>query len=362
MDGLLTVFLLVLAGVVAWVLLQPPAPELRARLSEWRVRRALKRGLPASHYTVLSNIRLPRAQGCESDVRHDLLVVSPYGIFVITTRHFTGRIEGTAESADWARSLWRSRTMFRNPRHLSRSHIGALSGFLGIDDAKFHSLLVYTGAASFETAMPVDVTPLGGMVPFIQVRTRELLGFDEAERVAGLLQSNRPPMGIQAAAVQLATLRETHGSRFSARQALLALGLMGSLLLAAGSLVHRLAETPGQFPARDPAALASPFVENAPPPRIALPAVAGQKPPRTSPAAEQPAALPAVESIPLASIGGARQRPDLDQRLAWESSLLCAYSVESRRCACYEPQGRKADLAYERCRMLADKSAGLSHP
>jgi hypothetical protein len=60
---------------------------------------------------------------------------------------------------------------------------------------------------------------------------------------------------------------------------MLALGLMAVLLLAAGSLIHRLAEMPGQYPSRDPGAAASPFVENAPPPRITLPGVAGQQAP-----------------------------------------------------------------------------------
>ena len=275
MDGLLTVFLLVVVGSVAWVLPQPAAPDLRARLGEWRVRFALKRGLSASHYTVFSNVSLPRApSGHITAARIGHVVVSPYGIFVIATRHLSGRISGSPGDTHWTRSRWRSRTTFHNPLQVNNAHVCALSDFLGVDSAQFQSLLVYTGAPDFDADMPVHVTPLGGLAPFIQVRTRPALGFEEAERVAGLMASNRPPTGIQAAATHLAVLRETHGSRFSAKQAMLALGLMAALLIAAGSLVHRLAETPGQYPSRDAHIAASPFVENAAPPRIDLPSVA----------------------------------------------------------------------------------------
>jgi hypothetical protein len=280
MDGLLTVFLLVMVGSAAWVLLQPASPDLRARLGEWRVQCALKRGLPASHYTIFSNVPLPQAlSGKAAFGRIGHVVVSPYGIFVIATRHLSGRITGTPADVHWTRTRWRAKTTFHNPMRLNDGHVRALSDFLGVDVAQFHSLLVYTGGAVFETVMPVQVTPLGGLAPYIQIRTRQSLGFEEAERVAGLMASNRPPPGIETAAAHLAVLRETHGSRFSAKQAMLALGLMAALLIIAGTLIHRLTELPGQYPSREPGAAASPFVENAPPPRINLPGVAEQQAP-----------------------------------------------------------------------------------
>jgi hypothetical protein len=275
MDGLLTVFLLVIVGSAAWVLPQPASPSLRARLGEWRVQFALKRGLPASHYTVFSNVGLPEAApGKVTAARVGHVVVSPYGIFVIATRHLSGRITGAPTDVRWTRARWGSKTTFDNPLQLNSERVRALSNFLSVDAEQFHSLLVYTGAPDFDTDMPVQVTPLGGLAPFIQIRTHRSLGFEEAERVASLIASNRPSPGIQTAAAHLAVLRETHGSRFSAKQAMLALGLMAALLIAAGSLVHRLAEMPGQYPSRDPHIAASPFVEDAAPPRIDLPSVA----------------------------------------------------------------------------------------
>jgi len=43
----------------------------------------------------------------------------------------------------------------------------------------------------------------------------------------------------------------------------------------------------------------------------------------------------------------------------WEDSLVCAYSVDSSRCACYEPDGSRADIGSEKCRSLAERGSVL---
>lgn len=139
---------------------------------------------------------------------------------------------------------------------------------------------------------------------------------------------------------------------------MLGLGLMAVLLIAAGSLVHRLAETPGQYPSRIVEATPSPFAENSPPPRIALPERA------SLPRPAEPAAIETVADVrqPAPAAAGLdqseRQQTVTDKWLAGDSSLMCAYAAESRRCACYDPQGRKADLDYGECRILADRATG----
>lgn len=43
----------------------------------------------------------------------------------------------------------------------------------------------------------------------------------------------------------------------------------------------------------------------------------------------------------------------------WEESLICSYSVDTSRCACYTPRGDKADISKERCRQLAERGSVL---
>ena len=43
----------------------------------------------------------------------------------------------------------------------------------------------------------------------------------------------------------------------------------------------------------------------------------------------------------------------------WEERLICSYSVDTGRCACYSPQGEKAELTAERCQELAERGSVL---
>lgn len=358
MDGLLRVFLLLALATAVWLLLRPALPHIKGRIGEWRVHFALKRALPASHYTVFHDVTLrsgPADNGPTTRIDH--VVVSPYGVFVIETQHCSGLIFGSEGETQWSRMRFRSKQQFRNPLHQNQGHVRALQELSGLDAACFHPLVVFTGRAEFKTSMPARVTQFGGLVPFIQVRTHELLGFDEAQRVSGLLESSRLPPGIQTTAAHLAALRESHGSRLNAKQAMLGLGLMAALLIAAGSLVHGLAETPGQFPSRAAADHPGPFIENAPPPRIALPE--RSLPPRPAKPAADTGGADARQAAPGSGFQqGGHQQTMSDTLLVSDSSLMCAYAAESRRCACYDPQGRKADLDYGDCRLLADRGTG----
>jgi len=362
MDGLLIAALLLATGSALWLLLQPAMPRLAQRFGSWRVHNLLKRSLPASHYSVFHNVVLPAGpDGSPAPRCIDHVVVSPYAIFVIESRHLAGWISGSAGDAEWTRTRFLAKLTFPNPLRQAHSHSAALRDFLGLEGAGLHTLVVFTGDARFCSAMPANVTQLGGLMAFVQVRTREQLGFDEAKRVADLLKTSRPSPGAETAAAHLTTLRQTHGSRFSARQAVLGLGLMCALLGAAGSLVQRLAETPGRYPSREGPAALGPFADDSSLPRIELPGTTHEQVrPFADSASVTPQAAPRA-SATAANSGDAvraearRRQEVLDQRLAWEASLRCAYSIETRRCACYEPQGRKAEMDYDSCRMLADR-------
>ena len=143
---------------------------------------------------------------------------------------------------------------------------------------------------------------------------------------------------------------------------MLGLGLMAALLVAAGSLVHRLGEKPGQFPSAASGQGGSPFITDAPPPRIALPGVTG--PHQSADATSRAAVIEAVAPGRPAAVRREQERGQAanDKRLAWESSLMCAYATESRRCACYDQQGRKVAMEYGSCKLLADHSGGAARP
>lgn len=332
MDGLLNAFLwLALTACVA-VLLVPALPQLKDRYCKWWVHLQLKNALPASHYTVLHDLTLRREAAGAETVRIDHLVISPYGVFVIAACNRAGAIFGAERDSEWTGLRFRRRSRFPNPLRCVEEQARFLGKLLDLDQAVFHPMVVLCGGAAPETVMPPHVTPLGGVAPYIQVRTGELLGWDESARAAATVRARRVPPGVQATAARLNRRRRAEGPRFGAQQAVLGLAMMSVLASAVGYLADNLSEVPAQFPdhpaGRVQQARPSPFLEGSPPPRIELPQ-------STAPAA-------------------APRRPDR------ETTLICTHQVETRRCHCFEPAGGEVYIGYERCKELADRTNRVS--
>jgi len=253
MDGLFKVFLLLTVVSAFPILLWFFLPSFKRVVGELMVRNTLQRALPASHYTILHDVTL------ETDLGATHVVVSPYGIFVIETRHMPGWIAGSEREAQWTRTFFRSKSRFQNPLRQNSDHIKVLAQLLGLDAAKFHSLVVFTGNAGFKTPMPINVTRLGGLCPFMQIRTKLLIDYDEASRIAELIGSRRVAKDIKTTMTHIALPKAAAG-----------VVLMAGLVLIASQVISDDSGVPGEGPG---AMASSPFVPDAPMPKINLPDV-----------------------------------------------------------------------------------------
>ena len=256
MDGLFKVFVLLAIMSAFPILLRVFLPSFKTVVGELMVRHTLQRTLPASHYTILHDVTLETGQGT---IQIDHVVVSPYGIFVIETRHLSGWIVGSERDAQWAQTFYRSKVQFQNPLRQNSSRIKALQQLLGLDATKFHSLVIFTGSARFKTQMPINVTKLGGLRPFLQFRTKLLIDYEEASRIAGLIESRRLARDIKTTMAHIALPKAAAG-----------VVAMTALTLIAGQVLNSESEVPG---ALSDSVLSSPFVHDAPAPKINLPAV-----------------------------------------------------------------------------------------
>jgi hypothetical protein len=86
-------------------------------------------------------------------------VVSPYGIFVIETKTYDGRIIGTEGGQCWTQVLPRSNKEFYNPVRQNYGHIQALRELLHeYHDLPYHSIIVFGGNCDLkdvQTSTPV---------------------------------------------------------------------------------------------------------------------------------------------------------------------------------------------------------------
>ncbi len=92
-------------------------------------------------YTVVSNVVLPAELGL-----YELgnVIVSPYGVFVITVKHYIGKIFGRECDPEWELKYGTKKEFIPNPLWENRKHVNALEKFVG--PVFFISIVVFPRA------------------------------------------------------------------------------------------------------------------------------------------------------------------------------------------------------------------------
>jgi hypothetical protein len=173
--------LAVLAGILR-------SPWIKGIAGELLVRFSARLFLDNSEYRSLHNIILPTI---DSTTQIDHIFVSRYGIFVVETKNLSGWIFGGEKQETWTQKLYRKTYKIQNPLRQNFRHIKALGEVLGLPTDKFHSLVVFTGGSTFKTAVPPNVTYLGGFVGYVKSKKNILLSPQEIEAILQKIEVKR---------------------------------------------------------------------------------------------------------------------------------------------------------------------------
>lgn len=296
MDGVQQV-LLHLLWIVPLVLLIffLASPRFRGDIAETRTRRVLAAGLEKNRYTVFNNLLIPSSGGT---TLIDHVVISKFGIFVLESQYARGWISGTEVQGQWKQTFLGRFTHFDNPMHRNRLKQEALEKLLGFPASRFHPIVVMTGHKGFKTSQPEKVVEPEKLLAFMRKKAQPLLSGEQADQALKIIDELK--------------LKPAHSHRWG----LLRFGLL--LLLLGGAYLA--------------------FQDDVDKWRVDWMHKA------------------AVKSDPENYHPDGNAKTELE---LWEDSLICAYSVDTGRCACYEPGGSTADLSLSRCRTLAEKGSIL---
>ncbi len=299
MEGMSPVFLHFLWLIPLIVLIAYlGSPRFKGGMGEDRVGRLLVSMLERNRYTVLKRVIIPSNGGT---VQIDHVVTSKFGIFVVETVFIRGWISGAEFQSRWTQQRFNRSTWFDNPMHQNHLNVQALARLLQLPESKFHSVVVFLGHRGFKKSMPVNVLPAEKLISYIRKRTENILAEDQARQaLTGLEQARlRPRLGLVADP-----------------WVLLRLVLIVVLLAGAWVAFH---DELGQW----------------------TNTMKNRSEMRSSPEKFHP---------------DGRQKTEQELR---QDSLICAWSVDSGRCSCYQPGGQKVDLDPEKCRSLAERGSIL---
>ena len=274
------------------------SPRFRGTMGESQVRRILSSMLSKKHYTVFNNVILPAGGG---SVQIDHLVVSQFGIIVIETVHRKGSISGSEVQERWKHYRFGRFARFDNPLQINYSAGLALEQLLQLPGSHIHSIVVFAGISGFKTKLPGNVVRTEALIPLIRKFNKKLLLQDTANQALIKIKEAR--------------LNSDH-SRLPDMWSLLRLGLVIALLSASWFAFRSDLK-------KISTGLLEQIDKNSAPEKYH-------------------------------ADGSMKSQSEL-----WEDSLICAYSLDSDRCSCYEPEGKKVDLGSAQCQELAERGSVL---
>jgi len=164
--------------------------------------------LDSAIYTSLNNVTLQTSNGT---TQIDHVVVSRYGIFVIETKNIEGWVYGDEKSSQWTIVRPGRKYKMQNPLHQNYRHVRAIIEFLGIEESKIHSVVMFWGRSSFKTQMPANVMDKG-YITYIKSFTNVVFQDSELQSVVEALRIRALPSSRATRKLHIESLGQRHSS------------------------------------------------------------------------------------------------------------------------------------------------------
>jgi hypothetical protein len=133
-------------------------------------------------YAVVSNVVVPGERGMFAlgDV-----VVSPYGVFVITVKKDAGKVFGREGDSEWEVKSGRNSNLIRNPLWENRKHVNALEKVIG--SVPFNSIVVFPRAV-LKGTFGSNVVRLGELKKKVAQNKTSRLSLDKRDEIIKTLR------------------------------------------------------------------------------------------------------------------------------------------------------------------------------
>ncbi len=138
--------------------------------------------LPRDKYIVIDNIMLRTSRGT---TQVDHIVVSIYGIFVIETKNYKGKIYGDEYSEKWKQYLGRNKYTFHNPVRQNYGHVKSLESLLGLSEDKFIPIVTFSGNAQLKVKTKGHVVYYSNLKKTILRYKTEVFSVSTVSQIAG---------------------------------------------------------------------------------------------------------------------------------------------------------------------------------
>lgn len=153
--------------LVGMIYVKVKFPVIKGAVGEWYVNKELSK--LGEKYKVYHDLYVPNGEGSTTQIDH--VVTSPYGIFVIETKHYRGWIFGKEQQRYWTQTIYKRKEKLYNPIWQNYGHIKSLKSYLGREEKEcFYSIIAFSQDSTlkfkeeFKSAKVVQVPQLVGTI------------------------------------------------------------------------------------------------------------------------------------------------------------------------------------------------------
>ena len=204
--GKVGAFVLVCAVLgIVWKVVRP---RLRGAFGETLLAGVLRRRLDASIYHVLNDVYLPLDDGSTTQIDH--VVVSPFGVFVIETKTYKGWIFGNPRDAQWTQALPKRKSRFQNPLRQNYLHVQRLVALTGLLADVVHSVVAFSGEATFKTKLPPEVMHFADVADYILSFKSRMIPQEDVEGIVATIVRLDGAIPAAVRKAHVANLRRRH--------------------------------------------------------------------------------------------------------------------------------------------------------
>lgn len=197
-------FLLILTSVMR-------LPRIKGWIGETLMRLGFAFFLSKDTYRIINNVTISDGKGGTTQIDH--IIVSPYGLFVVETKHYKGWIFGSQNDSQWTQKIHGKHSQkFQNPLRQNYKHTECLMELLGLSKDQVKSVIVFTGGCSLKTRdkLPKHVTDPGGCVLYIKSHRGILFDGAMVSAVESAIRENRLTPGWKTVSQHSAYVRSLH--------------------------------------------------------------------------------------------------------------------------------------------------------
>ena len=114
----------------------------------------------------------------------DMVVVSPYGVFVIEVKNFKGWVFGTPDQSKWTLSVRGGRKFqFQNPIHQNYKHLCVLSERIGIPMNLLLPIIAFGDECEFKTHFPKNVVHSKAVPEYIRGFSEHVIKSEQLDEI-----------------------------------------------------------------------------------------------------------------------------------------------------------------------------------